>query len=56
MTTTGIRTLKAKTNRIAARLSDDEYKFLIEYATQKGISASNAIRHAIKELMKKNDK
>ncbi len=51
MTTTGIRTLKAKNNRIATRLSDDEYAFIIDYAKKNGISASSAIRQAIMALM-----
>lgn len=51
MTTTGIRTLKAKNNRIATRLSDDEYVFIIDYAKKNGISASSAIRQAIMALM-----
>lgn len=56
MTSTGIRTLKAKNNRVATRLSDDEYNFLIEYAMKKGISASSAMRHAIKALMQNSGK
>lgn len=45
-----VKTIVAKTNRIAFRLSDEDYSFLVEYAKKKGISISNAARVAIQKM------
>lgn len=45
-----VKTIIAKANRIALRLPNEDYNFLVSYAKENGISVSNAVRIAIQNM------